>query len=138
MCRIELGDRLKHPQRAAHRSLRVVLVGGGCAEHRHDSVSDELVDGAREALDLFPQSQMVGAQHRAHVFWIGLIGARRKADEIAEEHADLLAFLPPGGGGGGQRGRAGQAELGPLGVVFAAALADRHAPDRRRTPWACP
>ena len=50
------GQRLLHPQRGAHRTLGVVLVGDGRAEQREDAVTEELVDPAAERRDVVDQA----------------------------------------------------------------------------------
>ena len=51
-------------ERRVHRALRVVLVGDGRAEQRHDPVAEELVDGALVAVHL-GEHQLEGAGHQA-------------------------------------------------------------------------
>ena len=42
---VELGDRLAHLEGSPNSTERVVLVQDGNAEHRHDRIADELLDG---------------------------------------------------------------------------------------------
>ena len=65
-----LGQRLPDRQRGAHGSLRVVLVRDRGAEHRHDGVADELLDGAAEALELGAHARVVGLEQPPHVLGI--------------------------------------------------------------------
>jgi hypothetical protein len=90
---VQLGDRRKHAQRAPHRPLRVIFVDRRDAEHGHDRIPDELVEGAADALDLTAQPAVEGAQHGPDILGIGPIGARREAHKITEQHRDDLALL---------------------------------------------
>jgi hypothetical protein len=49
---VQLPNRIEDAQRSSHGALGVVLVRDRRAEHRHDSVADELLDRTLEALDL--------------------------------------------------------------------------------------
>ena len=60
--RVELERAVAHRQRAAHRALGVVAVGGRRAEDRHDRVADELLHGSAERLELSPDVLVVRAQ----------------------------------------------------------------------------
>ena len=80
-------------QRRAHRALRVVLVSYGSAEERHDRVADELLDRAAEALEVPAHPLEERREQRAHVLRVEALGARRRADEVAEEHGDDLPLL---------------------------------------------
>ena len=46
------GERVSDGERGADGALGIVLVCDRRAEHRHDRVADELLDGAAEALEL--------------------------------------------------------------------------------------
>ena len=108
------------------RPLRVVLVCGRGAEHRHDGVADELVQGAAEPLDLGPQAQVVGAQHRADVLGVGAVRAGGEPDQVAEQHRDDLAFFTRPPALGGQPSTASPAEPGPLQRGVPAMWTSRH------------
>ena len=47
-----LGERVADGERGPDGPLGIVLVRDRCAEHRHDCVADELLDGAAMALEL--------------------------------------------------------------------------------------
>ena len=100
----------EHAQGAAHRPFGVVLVGGGGAEHGHDAVADELVQGAAEAFDLGPQAGVVGAQQGADVLGVGLVGPGGEPHQVAEQHRDQASFLGRGLGRAGEGRPAGPAE----------------------------
>ena len=111
------GRRLRAAEaaQAADRPFGVVLVGHRGAEHGHDAVADELVQGAAQAFDLGPEPGLVGAEQGADVLGVGLVGAGGEADQVAEQHRDDRCA--PGGraAAGGQRRAAGPAELKPPG-----------------------
>ena len=90
---VQLGNRIQHAQRAPHRPLRVVLVNRRDAEHRHDGVTDELVQGAADALDLTTQPGVERAKHGPYVLGIGPIRACSEPDQVTEEDRDDLALL---------------------------------------------
>ena len=133
---VELGDGLSDGQSSPHRPLGVVLVGDWSAEQRHYCVADEFLHRAAEPLQLGSEPLIVGGEQPSDVLDVQPLGAAGEADQVAEQHADPLALLPPGGGWGGQGSRAGQAEPGPRWVIFTAALTDRHELHRRwRSGW---
>jgi hypothetical protein len=90
---VQFLDRLQNSQPGPYRALRIVLVRHRRTEHRHDSVADELLDGPLEALDLLPQTSVVGPDASADVLRVGSVGSGGEADEVAEENGDDLAFL---------------------------------------------
>ncbi len=92
----ELLDRVQNSEPGAHCTFGVVLVRHGSAEDRHHSVSDELLHGSAEPLDVGLHALVVRAQRRADVLRIGAVGAAREADEIDEEHRNDLPLLPCG------------------------------------------
>ena len=47
-----VGERLANRERSAHGAFRIVLVRDRRAEDRHDRITDELLDGAAETLEL--------------------------------------------------------------------------------------
>ena len=75
-------------ERGPNGALGVVLVRDRRAEERHDRVADELLDRAAEALELRAQALVVRAEQRLDVLGIELLGARREADEVAEDDGD--------------------------------------------------
>ena len=83
-----------------HRSLRVILVGDGRAEQRHDPVAEELVHGALVPVHL-GQHQLEGAGHEGvDLLGIEARGDRGEAGDVHEEHRDLLALALQRGPGG--------------------------------------
>jgi hypothetical protein len=123
---VQLVDGVQHAEGGVQRPLRVVLMCGRGAEHRHDGVADELVQGAAEPLDLGPQAQVVGTQHRADVLGVGVVGAGGEPDQVAEQHRDDLAFFTGPPALDGQPATAGPAEPGPLQRGVAAMRTSRH------------
>jgi transposase len=71
---------------------------GRCTEERHDSVADEFLDRAAEALEVATHVLVVGGQTFAHVLWVHPLRLRRRPDEIAEQNRDDLSFLSSSGG----------------------------------------
>ena len=90
---VQLGDGLQHAQRAPYRPLRVVLMDRRDAEHGHDRIPDELVQGASDALDLVSQPGVKRTQHGPDVLRIGPVRARREPHQVTEHHRDDLALL---------------------------------------------
>ena len=100
-----------------HRSQRIVLVGDRRAEHGHDRVADELVDGAVVVLHHPLDRGVEGAERGVHIFGVGPVGSSCESDEIAEDHGDQPAFLTRGRR---QRCSAVQAEPGVGRVLLTA------------------
>ena len=86
-------ERVADRERRAHGALGIVLVRDRRAEDGHHRVADELLDGAAEALELGAHARVVGLEEPPHVLGVHRLGARREADEVAEEAGDDLALL---------------------------------------------
>ncbi len=114
-----------HGECSADGALGVVAVRDGRTEHAHDSVSDELLDAAAEALELAPHALVVGDEEGANVFGVELLGSGCEADEIDEEDGDEASLLA-GPSRLGERCAARVAELRPVGVLLAASRAREH------------
>ena len=88
-----LGEELLHPDRAAERALRVVLVGDRRSEDDENRVADERLDRA-----VVPQSFLgevledAGDEH-LELFRIQILGKRREPHEVGEEHRHETALL---------------------------------------------
>jgi len=79
---------------------RVVLVGDGGAEERHDAVAEELVDRALVAVHL-GQHEVEGAAHEPmHFLGVEALGQRGEPRDVHEEHRHLLALALEGAAGG--------------------------------------
>jgi hypothetical protein len=130
-------DGLDDVKRRPHGPLGVVLVGCRDAEHADNRIPNELLHRAAETLDLPSGPVVIGAQPGLDLLGIGLVGLGGETHQVADEHADDLALLPPAPGHG-QRGSAGEAIPSPPGVLLAAPLADWHAEDRREGSTPCP
>ena len=89
---LKRGQRVADRERGAHRALRRVLVRDRRAEERHEAVAGELVDDALEAVDLVEREVEVLVEQLAVLLRIEPLGDRGRADEIAEQHRDLLAL----------------------------------------------
>ena len=132
-----LGELVPDRERRSHRTLGIVLVRDRRAEHGHDRVADELLDGASEALELRAHLRVVRLEQAAHVLRVHALGACGEADEVAEEAGDDLALLARGRLRL-ERGRALRAEARVIRVLAAAAGAGLHAAEDRRAGHARP
>jgi hypothetical protein len=92
---IALG-RLLHPKRRVAGPHRVVLVGHGSAEQRHDPVAHHLVDRALEAVNRLHHVFEDGIEDLARLLGITICEQLHRALEIGEEHSDLLALALEG------------------------------------------
>ena len=79
-------ERLLHGQRREDSALRVVLVGRGRAEERHQAIAPELIHFAAKTIDLRLEN-VEEAIHQLHPgFGAHLFKERRGAGEIGEDH----------------------------------------------------
>ena len=90
---VHLRDRLLDRKSRSDRALGVVLVGDRRPEDRDDGVADELLDRAAVALELVPQSSVVGSEESADVLRVETLGALRRPDHVGEDDGDDLALL---------------------------------------------
>ena len=81
-------------ERGTHRALWIVLVRDRRAEERHHGVTDELLDRPAVPLELCADTCVVRTQDRVDVLGVDRLGARREADEVAEDDRDDLALAP--------------------------------------------
>ena len=84
------------------------------------------------ALQLQADTLVVRAEDRPHVLRVELLGLRREADEVAEEHGDDLALLVRNGRLRGERSATHPAQSETIRVFLAAARTDDHAQRLRR------
>ena len=89
----EAGQRVLHPQRRAHGPLGVVLVGDRRAEQGDDGVAEQLVDAAAERLDVGDEALEARLDEALHPLGVEVLGERRVADEVGEEHGDDAPLL---------------------------------------------
>jgi hypothetical protein len=73
-------------------AFRRVLVRHRGPEERHQAVAGERVHDALESVDLAERHLEVALDELAVLLGIELLGDRRRADEVAEHHGDLLAL----------------------------------------------
>jgi hypothetical protein len=85
-------DGLLHAERGIARAPRVVLVGEGRAEERHDAVAHHLVDGALVVMDGFHHPLQHGVEHRARVLGVMSGDQLERALDVGEEDRHLLAL----------------------------------------------
>ena len=89
-------DRASDVERGQYRPARVVLVRDRRAEQRHETVAQELIDGALVAMDLSQRAVEEAAQQRVHFVGAELLGERRRTDDVAEQHGHRLALALQG------------------------------------------
>ena len=89
----ELGQRVAHLRRRAHRAQRVVLVDERNAEHRHDGVSDEFLHGAAVGLDDRLHLVEVPRQQCPQRLRIERLPERGRARDVTEQNGHGLALL---------------------------------------------
>ena len=96
---------------------------------RHHRVADELLHRPPVALDLPPETSVVGADAGADVLGVGCLGSGGEADEVAEEDGHDLALLVERGRWlFGQRCPAERAEGELARELLTARRAGRHQP----------
>jgi len=120
-------------QRGQHRPLRIILTRGRRPEQRHHRVTDELLHGPAEPLQLGPQPCVKRGQQRADVLRVYLLGPGGKAHQVGEQHGHDLAFLMSRRPGPRQRETALGAELRPRLVPVTARRTHAHRPSLRRS-----
>ena len=81
-----------HRQRGMQRALRVILERRRRAEHRHDRVSCELLDGPACDLDLRGHRVVEAVEHRPRPFGILRRAELSRPDEIGEDDRGELPF----------------------------------------------
>ena len=93
-------ERAGDAERGVDGPARVVLVGDGRPEERHDAVTEELVDRALVAVHL-GQHEIEGPAHEPMDF-LGVEAGRegREPGDVHEEHRHLLALALERAGGG--------------------------------------
>jgi hypothetical protein len=89
--------RLLHPERRIARPHRVVLVGEGRAEERHDAVAHYLVDSALVAMDGLHHQLEHGVEELARLLGVAVGEQLHRPFEVGEEHSHLLALAFEGG-----------------------------------------
>ena len=94
---------LSDRERRTNGALGIVLVRRRRAEHRHDSVSDELLDGPPAPRELLPHERVVRAEHRPDVLDVHTLGSTCEPHEVGEQHRDDLALFPTLGEGAERR-----------------------------------
>ncbi len=117
---VQLGEHRLHLERAADRSLGIVLVDGGDAENREEGVTHELLEQAAVALDLFAEAIERPAHERLNDFRILPLGERGRADDVTEQSGGELALLAGRNRLLGQSRPALGAELARVGILDAA------------------
>ena len=131
---VERLDRIAHLGRGPHRTQRVILVDVRKAEHRHDRITDELLDRATVVLEDSPQLRVVTAHDASQRLRIQPLPKGGRARQIHEDDGHSLAHLARLGG---KRRAAGAAEACRLGIFSAAARAGQHTQSVRRRGRGC-
>jgi hypothetical protein len=80
------GDARREIKAGSNGALAVVLVGCWDSPHRHDSVTNELLDHAAIATHHCPSEIEVPGEDLANVFGVFRLGERSEADQIAEKY----------------------------------------------------
>ena len=89
--------RLLHPKRRVARAHRVILVGDGGAEQRHDPVAHHLIDGALVTVHGLHHVLEHGVEKLARLLGVAVGEQLHRALEVGEQHGDLLALAFEGG-----------------------------------------
>src|SRR5262245_37389863 len=94
MLRGEVGEAVLQRERGARGAHRMIRLVAAPVEDGDDSVADELLHLAAEAPGQERRSHApVCVEHRSSLARSPTLREAREADEVAEEHADLLAPL---------------------------------------------
>jgi hypothetical protein len=80
--------------------VRVILVGNGGPEERHDAVARVLVDGALEAVDAVRQDREEAVEDRVPCLGVDALGEVHGALQVHEQHRHQLALALEGALGG--------------------------------------
>jgi hypothetical protein len=107
-------------------TLGVVLTRHGRTEDGHHGVADELLHRAAVTLELEAHLLVVAGEDRAHVLRVELLGLRREADQVGEQHGDDFALLPRARWLDSDQRAARVAEARAGGVLLAACRAGDH------------
>ena len=89
-------NRLLHAQRGVGRAHRVVLVGDGRAEDRHDPVAEHLVHGALVVMDRLHHPLEDGVEELPRFFRITVGKQLHRPLEVGEQHRHLLSLALEG------------------------------------------
>ena len=116
---VQFVDAVDDRQRRLDGPIGVVGLRERRPEHRHDRITDVLLDGPAIVLDPLPRVVEVELVAIADVLGVGAVGARRRTDDVDEQHGDELPLLLVLG----LLGAAGRTEPGAVGEVGTA----RHA-----------
>ena len=86
-------ESLAHLERRPHGAERVVLVDGRHAEHGHDRVADELLDGAAVSFERCLHRVEVAPHHTPQRLGVEPLAERRRAGDVREDDRDHLPRL---------------------------------------------
>ncbi len=106
----EGGYRLRECKGGADGALGVVLACHGRSPHRHDGVADELLNRAAMALYQRAAAVEVPRQQLSNFLRVAMLGERREAHQVREEHGHQAALRVHGGRYVGWSGRRGRGE----------------------------
>jgi hypothetical protein len=123
---VQVDERGVHAGCGADGAQSVVLVEPRDTEHRHDGVTDELLDGSLVPLDHRSHPVEVAGHDPSQGFGVQLLAEGGRAGHVGKDDADDLAGLAGALLGVGQRGRAVLAEPGSVRVLLAAGGAALH------------
>jgi hypothetical protein len=107
---IQLRGSFARGEPGADRAFGIVLMRERCSEDREDRVTDELLHGAAEALELGAHALVIRSEDGSNLLRIHALGLLGRAHEIHEEDADRLTLLRGKRGSRFQARSAGRAE----------------------------
>ena len=109
----EVGHRRLQPERGAHGTLGVVLVGDGGAEDGEQPVADDLVDTAAEVGDVGGQALEEAVDQVLDLLGVAAFGEGGEAHEVGEQdrdHPALVAAVDEGLAAVGAEARVGSGD----------------------------
>ena len=86
-------ESLAHLERRPHGAERIVLVDGRHAEHGHDRVADELLDGAAVSFERCLHRVEVAPHHPPQRLGVEPLAERRRVGDVREDDRDHLPRL---------------------------------------------
>ena len=90
--RLMLPDRLLDARRGERGTPRVVFARDGRPEQRHETIPQELIDGALISMNLCHRNGEERLEQRVHALLPKPLGENGGVGEVAEEHGDLLSL----------------------------------------------
>ncbi len=123
---VETARRSRIPEAARSARKRIVLVQLRDAEHGHDRVADELLDGATMRLEHRAHLVEVAGHHPPQRLGVEPLAQRCRPAQVGEENGDGLAGLGPGWRLGSEHSATAAAEAEPVRILVSTARAGDH------------